>query len=191
MFSPSNINASMNDIVSFVFESQSPVAHTATQTGYTANGGNPCSPLASSSSSGAGKPFDTGFVSVPSGQTPTFNITISDPTLPIYGACQQVGHCQLGMVFAINAPSSGSGDFDNFLAAATGKSVSPSSSSSSGSSSSSSSSSSKPSSTPSNCGPYGGSCGGGSGNSGSSSGASTTVAKMGTVLFGILGGLLF
>jgi hypothetical protein len=43
---------------------------------------------------------------------PTFQITIND-TKPVWGYCGQTGHCQQGMVFSVNAPTSGN-TFDAF-----------------------------------------------------------------------------
>jgi hypothetical protein len=45
---------------------------------------------------------------------PTFQITINDSN-PIWGYCGQTGHCSQGMVFSINAPTSGNKTFEAFL----------------------------------------------------------------------------
>jgi len=44
---------------------------------------------------------------------PSFQILVND-TNPIWGYCGQTNHCQSGMVFSINAPTSGSNTFDAF-----------------------------------------------------------------------------
>ncbi|KAJ7435563.1 RmlC-like cupin [Mycena latifolia] len=109
-FTPSNISASIGDIVTFEFH---PKNHTVTQSSFM----NPCKPLAQTSTTGQ-VGFKSGFVPVSATETmfPTFNITIND-TAPIWGYCGQQGppvHCTEGMVFSINAVESGPNNFAAF-----------------------------------------------------------------------------
>jgi len=121
VFSPSNITASPNDTIVFTFAG----THTATESSF----GSPCAPLSNGfnfqASSTAGTPF---------------SVTVND-TNPIWVYCAIPGHCQAGMVFAANAPTTGN-TFAAFKSAAMGgSSSSGSSTSGSGSGSSSPSSS--------------------------------------------------
>jgi plastocyanin len=110
-FDPPAVNASLNDVVRFVFHQKN---HTVTQSSLE----NPCLPLA--------KGFDTQFnMSVPDNQTsnfPTALLTV-DKTTPIWAYCRQGAHCTSGMVFAINANPS---QLAAFQAAATGGTRPPS-----------------------------------------------------------------
>jgi len=108
-FNPQFVNASVGDVVRFVFQQKN---HTVTQSSLD----NPCSPLASG--------FDSGFMPVPDNQTsnfPTAQLTVQKTT-PIWAYCRQGTHCKSGMVFGINP-----GDkFAAFQAAATAGVASPS-----------------------------------------------------------------
>jgi len=113
-FAPSSVNANVGDTVAFVFMQKN---HTATQSTFA----NPCSP--------APNGFDSGFVPVSDNNTngpfqqAQFQVT---DTNPIWVYCRQTGHCQKGMVFAINP-----GDkFAAFQAAAMGNTTTTNSSSS-------------------------------------------------------------
>jgi plastocyanin len=110
-FDPPAVNASLNDIVRFVFHQKN---HTVTQSSLE----KPCSPLPSG--------FDTNFTMfVPENQTnnfPTALLTV-DKTTPIWAYCRQGAHCTSGMVFAINANPS---QLAAFQAAATGGTRPPS-----------------------------------------------------------------
>jgi len=89
-FSPSSVNANPGDVVNFVFQQKN---HTATQSTFNS----PCS--------AAPGGFDSGFVPVSANNTSgpfqeaQFQVT---DTNPVWVYCRQTGHCQLGMVFAIN-----------------------------------------------------------------------------------------
>ncbi|GJE87927.1 cupredoxin domain-containing protein [Phanerochaete sordida] len=110
-FTPANITVQVGDSVTFQFHQKN---HTATQSTFAA----PCVGLTDSSTSGQ-IGFDSGFMPVADNATlyPTFTITIND-TSPIWAYCKTGDHCGLGMVFAINAPSSGSDTFAAFQARA-------------------------------------------------------------------------
>ncbi|KAF7367601.1 hypothetical protein MSAN_00823400 [Mycena sanguinolenta] len=110
-YTPSNISAAIGDTVTFEFH---PKNHTVTQSSFS----QPCVSLTETSKSGQ-VGFKSGFQFVADNATtfPTFNITIND-TSPVWAYCGQVGHCQAGMVFAINAVESGPNNFAAFQAIA-------------------------------------------------------------------------
>ncbi|EJD54685.1 hypothetical protein AURDEDRAFT_179782 [Auricularia subglabra TFB-10046 SS5] len=89
-FSPPAVNADVGDIVTFTFW---PKNHTVTQVTFS----EPCTRP-------TGHPgVDSGFVPVaapgPGVQPMALNVAT---TAPLWFACMQLGHCQQGMVFAIN-----------------------------------------------------------------------------------------
>ncbi|KAI0031702.1 Cupredoxin [Vararia minispora EC-137] len=106
-YEPPCVNASVGDVVTFVFKQKN---HTVTQSSF----GSPCTSLNGG--------FDTGFIPVAANNTngpfPIAQLTVQD-TNPIWVYCRQTGHCQQGMVFAINP----AGKFDAFKAAAMGQST--------------------------------------------------------------------
>jgi len=107
-FNPPNITAALGDTVTFEFHQKN---HTATQSSFN----NPCVPLAATSTTGQ-IGFNTGFQPVAANVTadfPTVTFRINN-TSPIWGFCQQTGHCGQGMVFSINAVESGQNNFENF-----------------------------------------------------------------------------
>ncbi|KAK6498201.1 hypothetical protein TWF506_004440 [Arthrobotrys conoides] len=87
-FSPDSITAKTGDTVQFVFKGGN---HTVTQAAFN----NPCNPTS--------RGFFSGFT----GSTSESFSIILENTDPIYFYCAQLSHCQLGMVGAINPPSSG------------------------------------------------------------------------------------
>ncbi|KAL4075411.1 hypothetical protein V8B97DRAFT_1915992 [Scleroderma yunnanense] len=105
-FNPSNITASPGDTVTFEFQQGD---HSATQSTFAS----PCSPLTSG--------FDSGYLI-----NANYSITVND-TNPIWVYCKQSDHCSEGMVFSVNAPTTGSETFSAFQAKAEGKSTSSSS----------------------------------------------------------------
>ncbi|KZT40880.1 hypothetical protein SISSUDRAFT_1043623 [Sistotremastrum suecicum HHB10207 ss-3] len=136
VFTPSNITASINDTVTFQFESKN---HTATQSSFS----NPCTELAKTSATGQ-VGFDSGFMPVGVNDTnfPSLTITVND-TAPIWGYCRQTNptsHCGSGMVFSINAVEDSPNNFAAFQGLAIHNSGSSASTTSSGSASSPSSS---------------------------------------------------
>jgi plastocyanin len=104
-FQPNTVVAQPGDTVTFEFHVKN---HTATQSTFA----NPCSPMTNG--------FKSGFQPVGTDATtfPTFTVPVNDST-PVWVFCAQTGHCSSGMVFAINAPTSGN-TFDAFLAKAKG-----------------------------------------------------------------------
>ena len=88
----------------------SPGNHSITQSSFES----PCDPL--------GNGFDSGNIFIPdtTGGFPTWNLTITNTSAPIWFFCKQLApqpHCDVGMVGSINAPSTGN-TFDAFQAAA-------------------------------------------------------------------------
>jgi len=123
VFTPNTVTAASGDTVTFQFAG----AHSATQSSFN----DPCDPLSGG--------FDSGILA----SSQSFSVQIND-TQPVWVYCKQPGHCQGGMVFAINAPAQGN-TFDAFKNKAEGISTPSSSASSSVGSASSSPSSSAPS----------------------------------------------
>jgi len=101
-FNPSSVTANVGDTISFVFY---PKNHTVTQSSFAA----PCQPLASG--------IDSGFQPVAANATsvPSFSMTVN-VTTPLWFFCHQTGHCESGMVFAVNANANKT--FDAFQATA-------------------------------------------------------------------------
>jgi len=100
-FIPPQIPTAPNGtVITFSFTG-APGNHSITQSSFAS----PCTPLAGG--------FDSGWVLIPEpglGSTPTFNLTITDDTKPIWFYCKQLlpsPHCIAGMVGAINAPATG------------------------------------------------------------------------------------
>jgi len=101
-YTPSSVNASAGDTVTFVF---SPKNHTVTQSTFAA----PCQPM----SGGADSSFQP--VAANASNVPSFSITVNN-TQPAWFFCRQTGHCEQGMVFAINPTANKT--FEAFQAAA-------------------------------------------------------------------------
>jgi plastocyanin len=105
-FGPSNISASIGDIIEFTFLAKN---HSVVQSSFS----QPCNPLENG--------FNLGFHPVAANSTgPSLSIIVND-TAPIWGYCAQtapVSHCGSGMVFSINAVESGPNNFEAFLAIA-------------------------------------------------------------------------
>jgi plastocyanin len=118
MFTPPSVNASVGDTVSFVFY---PKNHTVTQSSFPA----PCQPLSGG--------IDSGFqpVAANATQVPSFSVTVN-ATTPLWFFCHQTGHCESGMVFAINPTANKSFDAFQATANASSSTGAPPSSNSSG-----------------------------------------------------------
>jgi len=109
-YTPNSVNANVGDVIRFTFKQKN---HTATQSTLAS----PCTPKEGG--------FDSGFVPVADSVTEGFpaailNVTDTDP---IWVYCRQVGHCEQGMVFAVNPGD----NLAAFQAAATGSSSAASS----------------------------------------------------------------
>ncbi|KII84983.1 hypothetical protein PLICRDRAFT_350142 [Plicaturopsis crispa FD-325 SS-3] len=111
VFNPSSVTAKNGSVITFQFTG-SPGNHSVTQSSFS----DPCDPLADG--------FDSGWVFIPpntSSDFPSWNLTITDDSKPIWFYCKALipsPHCKVGMVGAINAPSSGSNTFSAFQKAA-------------------------------------------------------------------------
>ncbi|KAI9456461.1 hypothetical protein F5148DRAFT_369958 [Russula earlei] len=103
-YNPSTVTAQPGDTVTFTFMQKN---HTVTQSTFNS----PCSPAPGG--------FDSGFVPVPdintNGPFQEAQFQVVDQN-PVWIYCRQVGHCQRGMVFAINPGN----QFPAFQAAAMG-----------------------------------------------------------------------
>jgi len=101
-FIPSTMTAPNGTVITFKFIG-APGNHTVTQSTFAA----PCDPAPGG--------FDSGWVFIPPSptlsSTPEWNLTITDDSKPIWFFCKQTnpspGHCEMGMVGAINAPTTG------------------------------------------------------------------------------------
>ncbi|KAJ3997634.1 hypothetical protein F5050DRAFT_1711134 [Lentinula boryana] len=114
-FKPSSFNATNGSVITFEF-SGNPGNHSVTfhipslRLGALSN---PCQPMSGG--------FDSGWVLIPTGgvsPNPLWNLTITDDSNTIYFFCKQLipsPHCAAGMVGTINAPSSGTGSFNDYL----------------------------------------------------------------------------
>ncbi|EJD44179.1 hypothetical protein AURDEDRAFT_114428 [Auricularia subglabra TFB-10046 SS5] len=109
-FDPPSVNAKPGDVIMFEFRGGN---HTVTQTSFT----DPCVPFVNATSSARG--FDSGFMAfdASSGMVPAWQLRVLT-TEPLWVACMAEGHCQSGMVFAINPTQDKS--FEAFKAAAIG-----------------------------------------------------------------------
>ncbi|KAI0724992.1 Cupredoxin [Fomitopsis betulina] len=107
-YTPSSVNATVGDTILFEFVAKN---HTVTQSTFA----DPCTieTLANGSTG-----VDSGFMPVAANATsfPTFSFTIQNASAPLWFFCRQTGHCQKGMVFAINPTAAKS--FEAFQAAA-------------------------------------------------------------------------
>nr|GAT45219.1 predicted protein [Mycena chlorophos] len=113
VYSPNNVNASVGDTIVFSFGVPGAASnHTVTQSTLKT----PCEPVAGG--------FDSGWVEIANTSTapaPTFNLTITDASAPIWFFCKQLKspagkpHCELDMVGVINL---GAASFDAFTSAA-------------------------------------------------------------------------
>ncbi|OSX66840.1 hypothetical protein POSPLADRAFT_1175527 [Postia placenta MAD-698-R-SB12] len=136
-FTPDSINATVGDTLDFSFVSGN---HTITQSSFAT----PCSLFkAANGSAGVDSGYKPGTESDPA----TFSFAINDTSAPLWFYCRHPGHCEQGMVFAVNAPITGAKTFEAFQTAAKATNANTTSSSSSTASSSSSSSTAPPSTT--------------------------------------------
>ncbi|PAV23501.1 serine-threonine rich [Pyrrhoderma noxium] len=100
-YNPTSVNASVGDTIAFQFVAKN---HTVTQSTFA----NPCT------ASGV----DSGFFPVTANATqiPEWSFTLNNDSAPLWFFCAQTGHCEKGMVFAVNPTAAKS--FDAFQAAA-------------------------------------------------------------------------
>lgn len=93
-FNPTNVQAQVGDTVRFEFRAKN---HSVTQSTFAT----PCAKSANG--------IDSGFFLIADGATehPSWSFTVDNATAPLWFFCGQtnpVNHCQMGMVFAVNAP---------------------------------------------------------------------------------------
>ncbi|PBK78436.1 hypothetical protein ARMSODRAFT_947347 [Armillaria solidipes] len=102
-FNPTSVTALEGDTVTFSFRAKN---HSATQSTFAA----PCN------KSG----IDSGFVPIPANSTlfGQWTFTVDNASAPLWFFCAQTGHCEAGMVFAVNPTQEKS--FQAFLATAQG-----------------------------------------------------------------------
>ena len=107
-YTPDDIHAKTGDTVRFHFVSKN---HTVTESAFN----DPCNPIHHG--------FDSGFKPIPagSGEQKTFDVKVTQHEKPIWFYCKQfvpnpqnLGHCQMGMVGGINAPSWGKNTVHEF-----------------------------------------------------------------------------
>jgi len=136
-FNPTSVNASVGDTVAFQFQSKN---HTATQSTFAAPCQNMTTPTAG---------IDSGFIPVAPNATsfPQWSFTMTNASAPLWFYCRQTGHCQKGMVFAVNPTPAKTFDAFQQAAEASGNSSSSASASGTGSSSGSTPKASATSST--------------------------------------------
>ncbi|KAI0056474.1 hypothetical protein BV25DRAFT_236948 [Artomyces pyxidatus] len=147
-YSPNTITAAVGDTISFLFMAKN---HTVTQSTFPS----PCESMAGG--------IDSGFQPVAAGATsvPSWTITVN-ATTPLWFYCKQTGHCEKGMVLAVNPTANKT--FEAFQAAANSSDATTGAPASSAASPSSSSTAS---------------------GSGSAPSASTTAAANGAVARGV------
>ncbi|KAG8953878.1 hypothetical protein FRC04_001508 [Tulasnella sp. 424] len=103
VFTPNQIAVAIKgDVIHFTFKT---LNGTATQSSFD----KPCEMIPEGG-------FDSGFQAVDPAATsfPTYDLPINDTT-PVWVVCRQAGHCKVGMVFAVNAPTKNM-TFDRFMA---------------------------------------------------------------------------
>lgn len=100
-YNPTSVNASVGDTIAFQFVAKN---HTVTQSTFA----NPCT------ASGV----DSGFFPVNASATeiPEWSFTLNNASAPLWFFCAQTGHCEKGMVFAVNPTAAKS--FEAFQATA-------------------------------------------------------------------------
>ncbi|KAG8891901.1 hypothetical protein FRB99_003254 [Tulasnella sp. 403] len=110
-FTPNQVTAAVGDVVAFEFH---PKNHTLTQSTFA----NPCTAMAGG--------VNSGYMPVAATATtfPVYSFKVNEVT-PLWFYCAQTGHCQGGMVFAINVNASSPNTFDAFLNNAKGGSAAP------------------------------------------------------------------
>lgn len=126
-YDPPSVNATVGDQLVFQFVA---LNHTITQSTFAA----PCSNFTFPNGTTG---VDSGFQFVAKNATdfPTFTMTVMNTSAPLWFYCRQTGHCEKGMVFAVNPTASKS--FEAFQAAAMKTTTNTTSSGTSGSSGSS------------------------------------------------------
>jgi len=94
-YDPPSVQANVGDTIAFQFMAKN---HTVTQSSFAS----PCSNLTDANGTPIG--IDSGFKFVPNGTTsfPQWSFTLNNASAPLWFYCRQTGHCESGMVFAVN-----------------------------------------------------------------------------------------
>ncbi|KAG8760978.1 hypothetical protein FRC14_000579 [Serendipita sp. 396] len=110
-FFPNQVNAAAGDHIQFIFTGKN---HTVTQSSFK----DPCTLQFNTATGLAG--VDSGFMPVAANASefPTFEIEVVDAQDPQWFFCNQAKHCNSGMLFAINPPTTGAKTFDAWVALA-------------------------------------------------------------------------
>ncbi|KAJ6630563.1 hypothetical protein B0H10DRAFT_2160016 [Mycena sp. CBHHK59/15] len=111
VFNPSNITAAVGDTVSFQFQGKN---HSVTQSTFA----NPCG-LMTTPAEGINSGFQ--FVAANATELPQWSFTVNNATTPLWFFCAQTNpanHCNMGMVFSVNAKEDGPKNFAAYQAAA-------------------------------------------------------------------------
>jgi len=100
VFTPDHVTAKVGDQIHFQFHAKN---HTVTQSSFA----QPCTQQRNTVTNELG--VDSGFMPVNATATeiPVWTVEVKQDTSPIWMFCNQVEHCNKGMVFAINPPESG------------------------------------------------------------------------------------
>jgi len=108
-FRPNQITAAVGDLVQFQFRGGN---HTVTQSSFA----NPCAQQFNTATNQPG--FTSPFIpfNAASGTIGVYTLEITQATSPIWFFCARTGHCNGGMVGAINAPATGDKTFDKWFA---------------------------------------------------------------------------
>jgi plastocyanin len=107
VFTPSQVTAKVGDVVHFEFRAKN---HTVTQSSFA----EPCTQQFNTVTQLKG--IDSGFHPAPDG-APTvsvYSVEVRQDKGPIWMFCARDPHCNAGMVFAINAPTTGEKTFEAF-----------------------------------------------------------------------------
>jgi len=110
-FSPSNISAQVGDTIAFQFQGKN---HAVTQSSFA----DPCS-IMTTPAQGINSGFQ--FVAPNATQLPQWSFTVNNASTPLWFFCAQTipaVHCQMGMVFSVNANEASAKNFAAFQAAA-------------------------------------------------------------------------
>jgi plastocyanin len=111
VFRPNQITANVGDFVQFQFRGGN---HTVTQSSFA----QPCTQQFNTATNQPG--FTSPFIpfNAQSGNIGVYTLEITQTTSPIWFFCARTGHCNGGMVGAINAPTTGEKSFDTWANAA-------------------------------------------------------------------------
>ncbi|KAJ7784297.1 Cupredoxin [Mycena metata] len=112
-YNPTSVTAAQGDEIVFQFLAKN---HTVTQSTFAA----PCD-IMTTPMAGIDSGFQ--FVAPNATQIPQYSFTVNNATTPLWFFCAQTGHCQKGMVFAVNAATTGAKTFSAFQTAAMGASA--------------------------------------------------------------------